>query len=202
MKILEKCEGELENALRSSCIEPCSTEEYINSLKDIVTRTKIGSKLKKLDIKIPNKPLIKKDKSRATLKTNIPNTEEKRKFNKYCGIRHLADNCPKKAKINEILETEDHNDKEDEFDSEKDTKESETFEIYGINIVKAEIDNIDLIYEVLDSNSNLPQAETSDTSLTNIQDKKPHRTKPEKGMGYTAGKSSISIFMVENPEEK
>ncbi|MBW0570845.1 hypothetical protein O181_110560 [Austropuccinia psidii MF-1] len=62
MKILKKCGGELENGLRSRLIEPCSTEEYINSLEDIVTRTKIGRTWKKLDIKSPNKPFIKKDK--------------------------------------------------------------------------------------------------------------------------------------------
>ncbi|MBW0594159.1 hypothetical protein O181_133874 [Austropuccinia psidii MF-1] len=40
--ILKKCGGEIEHALRSRCIEPCSTEEYIHALEDIVTRTKIG----------------------------------------------------------------------------------------------------------------------------------------------------------------
>ncbi|MBW0544195.1 hypothetical protein O181_083910 [Austropuccinia psidii MF-1] len=42
IKILKICGGELEHALRCRCIEPCSTEEYINALEDIVTRTKIG----------------------------------------------------------------------------------------------------------------------------------------------------------------
>ncbi|MBW0549723.1 hypothetical protein O181_089438 [Austropuccinia psidii MF-1] len=46
------------------------------------------------------------------------------------------------------------------------------------------------------------QVGTSDTSLTNIQDVKLFRTKPEKGMVYEAGKSSISIVMVENQEAK
>ncbi|MBW0521563.1 hypothetical protein O181_061278 [Austropuccinia psidii MF-1] len=58
MKILKKCGGESEQALRSRCIEPCSTEEYINALGDIVTSTKIGRTLKKLDIKSSNKLLI------------------------------------------------------------------------------------------------------------------------------------------------
>ncbi|MBW0464647.1 hypothetical protein O181_004362 [Austropuccinia psidii MF-1] len=96
---------------------------------------------------------------------------------------------------------EDYNKKE-ESDSEKETEESETSESDEINIINAQIDNIDLIYEVLDVNSNLPQVGTSDTNLTNIQDVKFYRTKPAKGMGYTAGKSSISIVMVENQEEE
>ncbi|MBW0571845.1 hypothetical protein O181_111560 [Austropuccinia psidii MF-1] len=84
----------------------------------------------------------------------------------------------------------------------KKNKDSETSESDEINIINAQLNNIDLIYEVLDVNSNLPQAGTSDTSLTNIQDAKLYRTKTAKGMGHTAGKSSISIFMVEKQEEK
>ncbi|MBW0517760.1 hypothetical protein O181_057475 [Austropuccinia psidii MF-1] len=83
MKILKKRGGELEHALRGRCIEPCSTEEYINSLEDIVTRTKIGRTCKKLDIKIPNKPFIKKDKTKETFKPNTSNSNEKRKCHKF-----------------------------------------------------------------------------------------------------------------------
>ncbi|MBW0547854.1 hypothetical protein O181_087569 [Austropuccinia psidii MF-1] len=116
MKILEKCGGELEHALRSRCIEPCSTEEYINSQEDIVTRTKIGRNWKKLDIKSPNKPFIKNDKPRETLKPNKSNNNEQRKCHKCGGNGHLDNNCLNKAKINEIVEKEDPNDKEEESD--------------------------------------------------------------------------------------
>ncbi|MBW0542451.1 hypothetical protein O181_082166 [Austropuccinia psidii MF-1] len=186
----------------SRCIEPCSTEEYINALEDLFTRTKIGRTWKKLDIKIPNKPFIKKYKPRETLKPNTSNNNEQIKCHKCGGIGHLANNCLKKAKINEIVETEDHNDKEEESDSEKDTEESETSESNEINIINAQINNIDLIYEVLDFNSNLPQVGTSDKSLTNIQEPKFYRAKSAKGMGYTAGKSHISIVMVGSQEVK
>ncbi|MBW0576365.1 hypothetical protein O181_116080 [Austropuccinia psidii MF-1] len=202
MKILKKCGGELEHALRSRCIEPFSTEEYMNALEDIVTRAKTGKTWKKLDIKSPNKPFIKKDKSKEAFKPNTSNSNEQRKCHKCGGIGHLANNCLKKAKINEIVETEDHNDKEEESHSEKDTEESETSESDEINIIDAQINHIDFIYEVLDVNSNLPQVGTSDRSLTSIQDAKLYRSKPAKGMGYTAGKSSISIVMVEYQEAK
>ncbi|MBW0566987.1 hypothetical protein O181_106702 [Austropuccinia psidii MF-1] len=174
MKILKKCGGELEHSLRSRCIEPSSTEEYINSPGDIVTRTKIGRTWRKLDTKSPNKPFIKKDKPKEAFKPNTSNSNEQRKFHK----------C------------------EEESDSEVDTEESETSESDEIDIINAQINNIDLIYEVLDVNSDLPQVGKSDTNLTNIQDAKLYRTKPEKGMGYTAGKSSISTFMVGNQEAK
>ncbi|MBW0581526.1 hypothetical protein O181_121241 [Austropuccinia psidii MF-1] len=165
-------------------------------------RTKIGRTLNKLDIKSSNKPFIKKYKPREPFKPNKFNSNEQRKCHKFGGVRHLANICLKKAKINEIVETEDHNDKEEYFDSEKDTEESENSESDEINIINAQINNIYLIYKVMDVKSNLPQIGISDISLKNIQDAKMYRTKPAKGMGYTAGNSSISIFMVENQKVK
>ncbi|MBW0573202.1 hypothetical protein O181_112917, partial [Austropuccinia psidii MF-1] len=122
MKILKKCGGELEHALRRRCIEPCSTEEYINTLEDIVTRKKIGRTWKKSEIKSPNKPFIKRDKSKEAFKPNISNNNEQRKCHKCGVIGHLPSNFLKKAKINEVVETESHNDKEEESDSEKETE--------------------------------------------------------------------------------
>ncbi|MBW0514238.1 hypothetical protein O181_053953 [Austropuccinia psidii MF-1] len=202
IKILKKCGGELEHVLRNRCIQTCSTEEYSNALEEIVTRTKIGRTWKKLDIKSPNKLFIKKFKPRETFKPNTSISNEQRKCHKCGAIGHLANKCLKKAKINEIAKMEDHNDKEEESDSEKDTEKSETSESDEIIIINAQISNIDLIYKVPDVNSNLPQVGTSDTGLTKIQDAKLYRTKPAKGMGYTAGKSSISIVMVESQEAK
>ncbi|MBW0460959.1 hypothetical protein O181_000674 [Austropuccinia psidii MF-1] len=149
MKTFKKCGGELEHSLRSRCIEPCSTEEYIDALEELSTRAKSCITLRKLDIKSPNKPFIKKDKPIEPFKTHKPDTNEKIKCHKCGVIGHLANNCLKSAKIIEIVETEDHNDKENESDSGKDTEESETSESYKINIINAKIDNIDLIYEVL-----------------------------------------------------
>ncbi|MBW0503938.1 hypothetical protein O181_043653 [Austropuccinia psidii MF-1] len=202
MKILKKCRGESENSLRSRCIEPCSTEEYINALEDTVTRAMIGRTWKKVDIKSTNKPFIKKYKPREPFNPTTPNSNEKAKCHKCGGIGHLANNCLKKEKINEIVETDDPNYKEEESDSGKYTKESETSESNEIDIINVQINNFNLIYKVLDVNSNLSQVGTSDTSLKNIQDVKLYSTKPEKGMGCTSGKSSISIVMVEKQEEK
>ncbi|MBW0504109.1 hypothetical protein O181_043824 [Austropuccinia psidii MF-1] len=143
-----------------------------------------------------------RDKSREPFKPNTPSSNEQIKCHKFGGIEHLVNNCLKKANISEIVETGDHNDKEEESDSEKDTEDSEPSESDKINIINAQINNVDSIYEVLDVNSNLPQVGTSDTSLTNTQDAKLYINKPTKGMGYTAGNSSISIFMVGKEEAK
>ncbi|MBW0573738.1 hypothetical protein O181_113453 [Austropuccinia psidii MF-1] len=111
MKILKKCGGELEHGLRSRCIEPCSTEEYINALEDILTRIKIGRTWKKLDIKSPSKPFIKKDKSRETFKAKNPTIMSKENYINVEVLDTEPITTSKKAKIDEIVETENHNDK-------------------------------------------------------------------------------------------
>ncbi|MBW0518003.1 hypothetical protein O181_057718 [Austropuccinia psidii MF-1] len=142
------------------------------------------------------------NKPREPFKPNTSNINHQRKCHKCGGIGYMANNCLQKEKNHGIVETEDQNDKEEESDSEKDIKELQTYESDGINIINAQIKNISLIYEVLDVNSNLPQVGTCDTSLTNIQYAKLYRTKPAKGMGYTAVKLSTSIVMVESQEAK
>ncbi|MBW0528032.1 hypothetical protein O181_067747 [Austropuccinia psidii MF-1] len=56
--ILRKCGGDFEHAIRSRCIEPCSTEDYINAMEDINTRTKDGINCYKppIDNKTGGKP--------------------------------------------------------------------------------------------------------------------------------------------------
>ncbi|MBW0567889.1 hypothetical protein O181_107604 [Austropuccinia psidii MF-1] len=41
-RILRKSGSDLEHAIRSRCIEPFSTEDYINAMEDITIRTEIG----------------------------------------------------------------------------------------------------------------------------------------------------------------
>ncbi|MBW0554457.1 hypothetical protein O181_094172 [Austropuccinia psidii MF-1] len=38
MKRLRRCGGELEHAIKFRCVEPCSSEDYINAMEDIITR--------------------------------------------------------------------------------------------------------------------------------------------------------------------
>ncbi|MBW0554020.1 hypothetical protein O181_093735 [Austropuccinia psidii MF-1] len=63
-RILRKCGGGLEHAIKSRCIDPCSTEYYINAIEDITTRTKIGTNWFKppMDNKTSGKPIPKPNK--------------------------------------------------------------------------------------------------------------------------------------------
>ncbi|MBW0534435.1 hypothetical protein O181_074150 [Austropuccinia psidii MF-1] len=94
MKILRKCGGELEHAIKCRCVEPCSTEDYINAMEDIITRTRIG----KTGTRVPIK-------SKMVSKTSREDKRPKRRVLKChkCGsTSHLPKNCTKKTKINEV----------------------------------------------------------------------------------------------------
>ncbi|MBW0581650.1 hypothetical protein O181_121365 [Austropuccinia psidii MF-1] len=43
MKILRKCRGELEYAIKCRCVQPCLTEDYMNGMEDMITRTRIST---------------------------------------------------------------------------------------------------------------------------------------------------------------
>ncbi|MBW0539605.1 hypothetical protein O181_079320 [Austropuccinia psidii MF-1] len=60
-RILIKCVGDLEHAIRSRCIEPFSSEDYINAMEDITTRTKISRNWYKppMDNNTSGKPIPK-----------------------------------------------------------------------------------------------------------------------------------------------
>ncbi|MBW0564368.1 hypothetical protein O181_104083 [Austropuccinia psidii MF-1] len=92
MKILTKCGGELEHAIKSRCVEPCSTEYYINAIEDIITRTRIG----KTWTKIPMESIMVSKIPRENRRPEIPVL----KCHKCGSTSHLANTCTKKTRIN------------------------------------------------------------------------------------------------------
>ncbi|MBW0556470.1 hypothetical protein O181_096185 [Austropuccinia psidii MF-1] len=118
-RILRKCGGDLEHAIRSRCIEPCSTEDYINAMEDITTRTKIGRNWYK-------PPMDNRASGKMIPKANKPHHKAPLKFHKCGSTSHLANTSPKKTRINEI-EIEKHDTKEtkDVSVQESDSRHSE-----------------------------------------------------------------------------
>ncbi|MBW0553986.1 hypothetical protein O181_093701 [Austropuccinia psidii MF-1] len=94
-RTLRKCGGDLKHAIRSRCIEPCSTEYYINPMEDIATRTKIGRNWYK-------PPMDNKTSGNPIPKPNKPHEKDPLECHKCGSTSHLANTCPKKARINEI----------------------------------------------------------------------------------------------------
>ncbi|MBW0566724.1 hypothetical protein O181_106439 [Austropuccinia psidii MF-1] len=121
--ILRRCGGDFENSIRRRCIEPCSTEYYINSMEDITTRTKTGRNWYKppMDNKTSGKPIPKPNK---------PHDKAPFKCNKCGSTLHLANTCPKKTIINEIgIEKDDTKEKNDVPVHESDSEPSEEKEL-------------------------------------------------------------------------
>ncbi|MBW0509233.1 hypothetical protein O181_048948 [Austropuccinia psidii MF-1] len=94
-RILIKFGGDLDHAIRSRCIEPCSKGDYINAMEDITTRTKIGRNWYK-------PPIDNKNGWKPISRANKPQEKAPFKCHK-CGIKfHLANTCTKRKRINEI----------------------------------------------------------------------------------------------------
>ncbi|MBW0492108.1 hypothetical protein O181_031823 [Austropuccinia psidii MF-1] len=146
--ILRRCGGDLEHAIRSRCIEPFSTEDYINSVEDITTRTKIGRNWYKppMDNKTSGKPIPKPNK---------PQEKDPFKCHK-CGIKsHLEKPCPKNTRINEIKidKIEDTKETNDVFLHDSDSEPSEEEEVPD----ELDIQNSNVSFEVTELHTHLPQ---------------------------------------------
>ncbi|MBW0485798.1 hypothetical protein O181_025513 [Austropuccinia psidii MF-1] len=92
-KILRKCGGGLEHAIKCRCVEPCSTEEYINAMEDIITKTRIGKTWTKIPMESKMVPKISGEDRKGE--------KPVLKCLKWGSTSHLANTCIKKTKINE-----------------------------------------------------------------------------------------------------
>ncbi|MBW0566050.1 hypothetical protein O181_105765 [Austropuccinia psidii MF-1] len=110
MKILRKCGGELEHSIKCRCVEPCSTEDSINS--------KMVPRIFREDRK-PERPVLKCHKCGST--------------------SHLANTCTKKAKINEVQVIEEAwcTEEKEEADLDSAVSEETPVEDYPIESITA-----------------------------------------------------------------
>ncbi|MBW0526252.1 hypothetical protein O181_065967 [Austropuccinia psidii MF-1] len=165
MKILRKCGGELEHAIKCRCVEPCSTEDYINATEDIITRKRIGKTWNKTPMESKMVPKI--------------STEDRRpqklvlKCHK-CGITsNLANTCTKKTKINEVQVIEEVQCTEAKQEPDPDSAVSEDTPVEDYPI-----ENITAFLEVTEVHSQLPQYSEDSHNLINIQDARMCKTNP------------------------
>ncbi|MBW0586216.1 hypothetical protein O181_125931 [Austropuccinia psidii MF-1] len=172
-RILRKCGGNLEHAIRRRFIEPCSTEDYINAMEDITTRTKIGRNWYKhpMDNKTSGKPIPKPHK---------PHDKTPLKCHKCGSTSHLANTCSKKTRINEIeIEKYDTKEKNDVPVNESDSEPSEEEELPD----ELSVENINVSFEVMEVHTHLPQYSDECMDLIYVQDSKMQKTKPARGKG-------------------
>ncbi|MBW0517784.1 hypothetical protein O181_057499 [Austropuccinia psidii MF-1] len=117
IKVLRKCGGEMEHAIKCRFVEPCSTEDYINAREDTITRTRIG----KTWTKIPMESKIVPKISREDRKPERPVL----KCHKCGSMSHLANTCTKKTKINEVQVNEEVQCSEEKEENDPDSTVSE-----------------------------------------------------------------------------
>ncbi|MBW0526517.1 hypothetical protein O181_066232 [Austropuccinia psidii MF-1] len=111
IEILRKCGGEPENAIKCRYVEPCLSEDYINSMEDIIARIKIGKTWTRNPMEAKMIPKISKEDKRPerpVLKCH------------KCGITsNLSNNFTKKTKINEFQVIEEVHFTEDQEESDQ-----------------------------------------------------------------------------------
>ncbi|MBW0522016.1 hypothetical protein O181_061731 [Austropuccinia psidii MF-1] len=191
-RILRKCDGYLEHAIRSICIDPYLTEDYINSIEDTTTSTKIGRNWYKpsMDNKNSGKPIPKPNKphDKASLKCQ------------NCGSTPLlANTCPKKTRINEVeIKSNDTKETNDVPADESYHEPSEEQELLD----ELSIENINVSFEVTEVHTPLPQYSDEFMNLIHVQDAQMQKLKPARGKGYTDGSSCITNIVKNNREGK
>ncbi|MBW0570265.1 hypothetical protein O181_109980 [Austropuccinia psidii MF-1] len=191
-RILRKFGGDLEHAIRSRCIEPCSTEDYINAMEDITTRTKIGRNWFKT-------PIDNKTSGKPISKPNKPHDRPPLKCHKCGSTSHLANTFPKKTRVNEINFEKVEDTKETDVSlHESDSEPAEEEEVSE----ELSIENINASFEVTEVHTYLPRYSDQCMDLIHVQDSKMQRTKPARGEGYTAGSSCITNMVIKNREDK
>ncbi|MBW0460614.1 hypothetical protein O181_000329 [Austropuccinia psidii MF-1] len=144
MKILRKCGGELEHAIKCGCVEPCLTDDYINAMEDIITRKRIG----KTWTRIPMESKMVSKDSREDKRPERPVL----KCHKCGSTSHLANTCTKKTKINEVQVIEEVQCTEEKGESDLDSSVSEDTPVKDYPI-----ENIKVFFEVTEVHTHLPQ---------------------------------------------
>ncbi|POV95266.1 hypothetical protein PSTT_16340 [Puccinia striiformis] len=192
-RILKKCGGDLEHAVKCRTNRSSSTEDIINALEDIVERTKIGRRYNKSYTPSDNKTDPKK-----TTVNRLDNKPFVRKCHKCDSPDHLANVCTKPRKaINAIEQGTSNSSDEKETPTEEDEEESIPDESEGEDSNDLDISAIEANYNVTEEemSSYLPQLSNPSREIVHITDAKLIKTRPEKGKGYTAGTSSITQYL-------
>ncbi|MBW0537721.1 hypothetical protein O181_077436 [Austropuccinia psidii MF-1] len=180
---MRKCGGELEHAIKCRCVEPCSTEDYINAMEDIITKTRIGKAWTKIPMEYKMVPKISREEKRPERLVL--------KCHKCGSTSHLANTCTKKTNFNEVQVIEEVQCTEEKEESDLDSAVSEDTPVEDYPI-----ENITAFFEVTEVHTHMQQYNEDCHNLIIIQDAKMCKTKPARGKGYTAAASCITSILM------
>ncbi|MBW0505904.1 hypothetical protein O181_045619 [Austropuccinia psidii MF-1] len=183
MKILRKYRGELKLSIKCRCVDPYSTEGYINAMEDIITRTRIG----KTCTRVPIESKMVSKTSREDKKPERPVL----KCQKCQSTSHLANTCTKKTKVNKVQFIEEVQCTEEKEESDLDSAVSEDTPVKDYPI-----ENITAFFEFTEVHIHFPQYSEDCHNLFNIQDSRMSKVKPARSKGYTDGASCITSILI------
>ncbi|MBW0568256.1 hypothetical protein O181_107971 [Austropuccinia psidii MF-1] len=166
-KVLKKCGGDLEHAVKSRTNKKSSAEEIINILEEVTTRTRIGSSRvnPKTRFNTPWKECVDKNSKENSNNVKNKSADIIIRCHIFQRTTHLANTCPKWGEINEIdIEKEPNVEKEDNIEENSDDKSS-IFSEYSKGI-----ENINSTLNIMESYSHLPQLSNGQLYLSKIQD--------------------------------
>ncbi|MBW0564361.1 hypothetical protein O181_104076, partial [Austropuccinia psidii MF-1] len=165
MKLLRECGRELGHSIKCICVKPWPTEDYINAMEDILTRTRIC----KTWTRVPMESKMVSKTSREDKRPERPVLKSHK-----CGrTSNLANTCTKKTNINEfqVIEEAQCTEEKEEYDLDSAVSENTPVEDYPIEIITA-------FFEVTEVHTHLPQYSEDCHNLINIQDSRMCKTKP------------------------
>ncbi|MBW0549601.1 hypothetical protein O181_089316 [Austropuccinia psidii MF-1] len=120
-KILRNCGGDSEHAVKCRTTEQSSSEDIINILEEVTTRTRIGSSRVNLKTRFntPWKDSVDKSPMENSNNVKYKSADIIRKCHICQRATRLANKCPKRGKINEIdIEKEPDVEKDDNIIAE------------------------------------------------------------------------------------
>ncbi|MBW0586406.1 hypothetical protein O181_126121 [Austropuccinia psidii MF-1] len=166
--------------IKCRCVNPRSTEDYINAMEDIITRTGIG----KTWVRVPMESKMVSKTSREDKRPEKPVL----KCHKCGSTSHLANTFTKKTKINyvQVIEEVQCFEEKEESDLDSEVSEDTSAEDYPI-------ENITIFFEVTELHTYFPQSSDYCHTPNNIQDARLYKPKP-------ARESCITSILINDAE--
>ncbi|MBW0574063.1 hypothetical protein O181_113778 [Austropuccinia psidii MF-1] len=169
-------------------------------LEEVTTRTRIGSG--RVNVKarfnMPWKDSVDKNPKENSNNMKYKSADIIRKCHICQSTTHLANECPKRQKINEIdIEKEPYVEKYDNIIEKNSDDKSSIF-----SESSKYIENMNATFDIMETYFHLPQLSNGLLDLSNTQDEQLRKNKPNRGKGHTDGNSCITEVVIENKPTK
>ncbi|MBW0480388.1 hypothetical protein O181_020103 [Austropuccinia psidii MF-1] len=154
-KILRKCGGDLEHAVKRRTTEQSSSKDILKILEEVTTRARIGSSRVNLKTRFnkPWKDSEDKNPKQNSNKMKYKSSDIITKCHICQSTTHLAKSCPRKEKINKI----DNKKEPDVEKADEVIEENSDYKSSMFSESLKDIENINATFDIMESYSHMPQ---------------------------------------------